>query len=274
MFQRVLRGDGQTARLPLDFAPDAVTVTATRADGTVLVDEQVAQVEPFGASLALPALDALDVLSLTWTVTEGAEVSTHATVVEIVGGHAVTLAALRRADPLGDADEYPDEDLEDARAAAESALEDAAGVAFVPRHGYARLDGTGRCELLLPDPGVLRVRAVTVDGEALDQDALDALEVYGDEGIVYRADGWSQGRRNVVVQYEHGYRPVPGRVPEAVRQLVRHVLVDSPVDDRATSVTNEDGTVQVFVQPGVRGAIFAIPEANAVVRQYGVRGVV
>lgn len=271
MLQRVIRGAAADARLGLGAAPTAATVTITRANGDVIVTDGDATETADGASYPLSAVELADVDMLTavWTV----DGETHRTFVEVVGGFLVSLAALRKVDPLGDAAEYTDDDLERARLVAETALEDAAGVAFATRYRRLRLDGTGASDLLVM-PEVRRVRAASVDGTALTEDELDELVTYEDEGLVYRPDGWACGRRNVVLDVEHGYEFVPPRVAEAVKPLARHVLVDSPVDERAISTTNEDGLVQVFVQPGIRGAVFAYPEANAVVQQYGYRGVV
>ena len=46
------------------------------------------------------------------------------------------------------------------------------------------------------------------------------------------------------------------------------MVVDSPTSDRATSISNEDGTTQNLIVAGYsRGAMFAIPELNTLVEQ-------
>ncbi len=181
-----------------------------------------------------------------------------------------TIGEARRLSPLQDAAKYPDADIDAARQLAESALEDACGVAFVPREFTERIDGRGRTDLLLPVVRPLAVTAVTVDGSTLSVGDLAGLELY-DDGRLYFESGWSAGRRNVVVTGTHGYAAVPPLVKRAALRLAKWALVDSPVSDRATSMTTEDGTTQFLVTAGVRQAVFDLPAANAVVELYGMR---
>jgi hypothetical protein len=79
---------------------------------------------------------------------------------------------------------------------------------------------------------------------------------------------WDRGRRNIIVSGVFGFSSVPGIVRQAVTLGVRQMLIDSRVDPRAQSVTNEDGTTAQLVTAGVRGATFSLPELNQVVMQY------
>ena len=181
-----------------------------------------------------------------------------------------TIGEARKLSPLQDSAKYPDADVDAARVLAESALEDACAVAFVPREFTARIDGRGRTDLLLPVVRPLAVTAVTVDGSALSAGDLAGLELY-DDGRLYFANGWTWGRRNVIVTGTHGYPAVPPLVKRAALRLAKWALVDSPVSDRATSMTTEDGTTQFLVTARVRQAVFDLPSANAVVELYGMR---
>lgn len=250
----------------------AATATAARAVGTTLAAPAVTgSASPYTVTLTPTHTGILDDLVVTLTIGGGTYVLPLA--IEVVGGVARTLAQLRTIDPLDDAATYPDSDVIAARELAERALEAACGVSFVPAYTRETLDGppTGQ-DLRLGNPRVRAVRSITADGTALTVDDL-ALVYPTPGGVLYRSAGWPTGRRSVVVEYEHGFSSPPGLVGLAVAKLVRYVLVDSPIDDRASAVQSPDGTYQTFVTAGVRGALFSIPEANAVVAQHRIPGV-
>lgn len=186
-----------------------------------------------------------------------------------------TVAEARAATYLGGAlantTTFPDALIDAMRAAVEEALERACGVAFYPRTVLnERVDGNGTTQILLSWPLVSSVTAASVSGTPLTAAELAALVVYQD-GRVYHPGSWVSGRGNVLVSYTHGYATVPGRVKRAALLLTRRFLIDSPVSDRATSMTGQDGTTQFLVTAGVRNAIFDVPEANAIFLEYGMR---
>lgn len=249
--------------------PGTVTVTVTREDGTALATG--ASTSGSGAAARTYSLTAashtgsLDFLRLDW---ESATKGTLTTYVEIVGGFLFTLATARTIEPLDDPSTYSTAELITARTLAETALEEACGVAFVPRYARERLDGNGDVDLLLK-PRPLTIASASVDGTALTAGELADLELY-DDGRLYNPLSWTAGRRNVEVKYTHGYAWVPPRVGRACLLLTKRFLVDTPISDRATSVSSpETGMVQYLVTAGVRDAVFDIPECNAVVSQYG-----
>lgn len=167
---------------------------------------------------------------------------------------------------------YPDPLIAAMALAAEEALEHACGVAFISRTATAEPhDPPAGCDLILDWARPTAVSAVTVDGSALAAPALAAIVKYKD-GRLYRREGWGVNRGGVLVTYTHGFAAVPGRVKRAAIQLTKRWLVDSPVNDRATQLVNPDGTTQWFVTAGIGGNITDIPEANAVISEYGVRG--
>jgi hypothetical protein len=59
---------------------------------------------------------------------------------------------------------------------------------------------------------------------------------------VYYSAGWTVGRRNVIVGYEHGLDRPPERIKRGGLLLLKRWLVEGPVDDRTTSMSNDDGT--------------------------------
>lgn len=248
--------------------PGAVTVKIEREDGTTLVAAGTAT-SGTGAAARTYALTTthtatLDRLTLTWTsATKGVLV----TYVEVVGGFLFSVADARALKPLDNTTTYPLANVLVARTLAETALEDACSVAFVPRYGRDKFDGSGGVDILLP-PRITAVTSASVDGTGLTAAELADLELYRD-GRLYHSSKWTEGRRNVEVKFTHGYPYPPPRVGRACLLLAKHFLVDSPISDRTTLLTNDDGTQQTFITAGVRQAVFSIPEANAVVQEYG-----
>ncbi len=249
------------------------TYTITRDNGDALASGTATSTGTDGeykATLTDTHTAALDVLRVDWTGDIDGATSTITTYAEIRGGLLFTVAEARRIKPLDNATAYPTGLVVAARTLAETALEDECGVPFVPTYFRERIDGRGRTDLLLPIVRPLTITAVTIDGTALSGDDLAALELY-DDGRIYREAGWSAGRRNVIVTGTHGYAFAPARVGHAAIRLAKWALVDSPVSDRATSLTTEDGMTQFLVTGGTRRAVFDLPACNAVVERYGIR---
>lgn len=246
--------------------PGTVTVGITREDGTVLVAAGTATggatTSPRTFALTTTHTASLDILKATWT---SATKGTRTTYVEVVGGFLASVADLQAIKPLNDAAKYPVANLLTARDAVASVLEDVSGVAFTPRYEREyKIDGDGATEILLKRPRPLSVQSATLDGTAL---TVSDLLLY-DDGRVYYANGWNKGRQNIVLKYTHGYPFPPGNCAQVVARLVKWLLVDSPISDRAISIINEGGQ-QNLVTAGVRGAIFDLPIANAFVENYG-----
>lgn len=273
---RFLRGTAATVYLNTASGGSALdadappTLSVFREDGTPLVENETASDEPEDGrySYTFGPNAELDELALKWTALFNGVPQEFTSYAEVVGGHTFGLAEARKRAPIRDFPNlYPDDRLSEARTVAERALEDAAGVSFVPRYGRAVIDGDGTDELLIPFPEPRRVIAVTVDGVELAADELADIEPL-DYGTLYRPDGWPSGRRNIEVRVEHGFKTPPGRVSHAALALTLYLLTDGPLSDRTISATNEDGTYQSFVTAGVKGAIFALPEVNAVVAEH------
>lgn len=97
------------------------------------------------------------------------------------------------------------------------------GTAFSPTTASETLDGTNAIEdsavLLLENKPVIDVTSVTEDGDLLDPSDYRAF----DHGVerVGSGRGWSDGRRNITVDYTYGYESVPGPVEQALVRLVR-----------------------------------------------------
>jgi hypothetical protein len=252
--------------------PGTVTIGITRDDGTVLVPAGTATVGAGAAqrtfALTTAHTSVLDLLTATWTTSLlGVDTS----MVEIVGDFLFSIAQARALDPLGDTARYTTQMITDARTLAETALEDACGVAFVPRYRRESFSGIGMTQTMLGMPRVTASRSLQLDGS--DVTDLSTVVPIG-SGTIYYPAGFTRGFGNYTVAYEHGWQSPPPRVTNAALLLARRYLVDSPVSDRATSLTTDDGTTQFLVTAGVRQAVFDIPEANAVVAQYGLNAYV
>lgn len=248
-----------------DPTPATATVTITRDDGTAVVTDAATArsgVGEFVYSLSAVDTASLDVLTVVWTSSLGSLTTT----VEVVGGFLFTIAQARALKPLEQV-AYTAQRIVDARTLAETALEDACGVAFVPRYKRESVSGNGGLELMLSQPRVTAIRSVSLDGAA--GTAADFLP--NGSGILYTANRFERGYQNYEIAYEHGWPSPPPRVTQAALKLAKRYLVDQPQSDRATSMTTDDGTTQFLVTAGVRQAVFDVPEANAVVNQYSLQ---
>jgi hypothetical protein len=249
-----------------DPSPASATITVTRDDGTVLASGVSATRTGVGTfSYPLTQTTLLDTLTVDWTSSLG----TVSTLVEVVGGFLFSIAQARALKPLDATGTYTTAKLLEARTMVETALEDACGVAFVPRYARGLFSGSGRSTLLLP-PRTRTVRSVGLDGAAVAQTGLDTMLVLP-TGELYYPSWWGQGFANYEIAYEHGYDYPPPRVSQAALLWCKNFLVKGPIDDRTTSVVSEDGTFALST-PGMRGAMVGIPEVDAVIQQYSMVG--
>lgn len=281
--QRILAGT--VARLRVRFYrdgvaadPGTVTVRITRLDGSTVTPEPASadvDGETYEATYALAAEHTaeLDVLTVTWA---SEQLGTVTTTAEIVGAHLFTLNEARAHDgaDMADPTAYPNHVIEEARDRITDAFEEVCGVSFIPRVRQAVLNGNGTVLLMLP-PRVdyLSIRSVeTRSGSiwtAFAQDELDdvILEPWG--GLTRESRGvWPRGPRNIRVTYEHGYDQPPLQIKRAGLLLLRDSIVASNIDQRAMSYTDSAGTYR-FITPGLsKNAWFALPEVNAILKEY------
>ncbi len=239
----------------------APTVTVVRDDGTTVTTGAVtdeAGVGVWSVTVAASQNTRLDILTVTWTATVNTEPQTHVDTVEVAGDVLFTLADARALNPLSDTTVYTAAEITAARTDAETFLERWCGALarrYARKTVVVRTRGT---DMLLP-PETTVVRSATLAGVALTATELAALE-YDPVGLVYNPAGWAAGRWTV--GYEYGPAYVDPAARRAALLLARHYLVDSPIDDRFTSVSSEAGTF-TMVTPGMRGAYTALPEVNA-----------
>jgi hypothetical protein len=258
-----------------------VSVDIYRRDGSNLIEGAEATAGDdtgrWSVTLTPDETDLLDVLELRWTATVEDTEQTFTTHAEVCGGFLFDVARLRDDRGLEDAGKHPAQALIEARTLAEDALEEACGVAFVPRYTLDTVDGPayvgpqvpwpGTYRLLLPRTRVRAVRFASVRGVEITD--LSTLTV-ATGGVLVRSTPWTSGAGSVIVGYEHGYDSAPPRVSRACLILARTWLQTGLTSDRALSVATQDG-LQALATAGVRGATFGIPEVDAVVEQYSER---
>jgi hypothetical protein len=253
-------------------SPDSATVTITRDDGTVVASADATVDTGTGTvSYTLTPADVpdLDLLRVEWVATFAGEAQTFTDVVEVVGGFLFSIGQARVVKPLDNATLYPLTAITETRTLVEQALEDACGVAFVPRYGREVFDGAGLVTLLAHQPRVTALRSVTLDGISVGSTALATIR--GNVlGRLYYPDTWLTGYGNYDIAYEHGYEQPPLRITQAALLLAKNWLVKGPIDDRTTAFSTEDGTYSLAT-PGMRGASFGIPEVDAAVQEYSLR---
>lgn len=268
--ERIVKGRSSTLSNTFTFTPTGTpSVALTRmSDGTAVTTGSVSGA---GAtwSYTIPATSntQLDTYHETWTATTGGSAQTFTDDIEVAGGSIFTLAEARAVAPLSSTTNYPDTAIFAMRTLVEQALEDACGVAFVPRYKLETFNGDGTTVLSPTWTRVTAIRSATITSTALTVGQLATVVPYGLSAIYYPS-GWTAGFGNVTVGYEHGHPYPPERVKRAALRLAKRWLVEGPVDDRATSFSNDDGTYSL-VTPGQRGVLFDLPEVNAVVQQYG-----
>lgn len=281
MLTRVAQNSQHTLAVDLevDGEPTAATgdvsIEVLRADGTVLTSGTAsARIDPGRYEFTLtPAQTAdLDFLEARWTATlDGAEqiITTWA---EVVGAHVVSIAEMRRHEPLDDDTTYTADALTRARDLATYALERACNRGFTTHYARETIQPSGTSYLPLRGRLVRSASSVTVGATALDADGLAA--VFADRaGYLYRSSGWAYGS-NVTVEYLHGEQVAHPEVARAICLIAAEILFEDALDgdgsaipDRATSISSEAGTFSL-VTPGVGSAAFSLPEVNAVVEQW------
>jgi hypothetical protein len=241
-------------------ASGPVTYAFKRLDGTSVASGTAAHPGSPGVYTAvLPGQAELDTITLDWTGTIGGAAVTVRDFVEIVGGFLFGLAEARAMRPPLSATTYPAATLAARRIEVEQECEAICRKAFVPRFARYLLDGSGTDELVLPDMQVRAVRSAKVAVRAggtfialsVDQVAAVAPDA---SGVLVRDDGdvWPRGRKNVLVEYEHGldYPPEEVRTAAMLRLRSRLGMGNTGVPDRAISFTVAEGGVYRLSTPG------------------------
>ena len=277
--------------------PGTVTVTITDADGTAVVTDGAtsgSSTNPRTYTLTPAQNASLTSYTAVWTsagdgdaaVVANDKVTTYA---EVVGDLLFGLYEARQFDgaALSNQTNYTDAALIEIRALIADEFANRLGYPAGRRYKRVVLDGNGSDELLVKGP----------DGEAIIHLASIRSIEYRNSGettwTAYTSaeladvlvDPWGRitretlgtfvsGRRNIRVGFEHGITSQHRKWAEinrAAKLVLRDLIVKSNIDDRATSFTDEFGSRTFVVQAGVRGAMFSIPEVNAIFNEVAER---
>lgn len=255
---------------PVD--PGTVTVTITRADGTVLATSAATTGSGTNArtcTLSVAQTAVLDRLSVNWLVS-GTVVAT--TEVDVVASPWFSNAELRVAETgLSDQNKYDAAKITLARLQVEAFIEGLTHRRWVPGYTLETLPGVSGRNLVVRHPDVRSVRSAalyddlaTSATETLAAGELAAIPP-SPSGIVTRySNSWCA--RWVRIGYEHGLRVPPPDLKRAAMRLCRELLINDvkgQVPDNATNFqSNEFGWSAVLVTPGVRGAHTRLPTVN------------
>jgi hypothetical protein len=282
--ERVLRNTAAT--LSVTFYSDetsvdadgAVTVTVVADDGTTIASNAATTKGALNSgiySYTLPAQSDLNRLTLTWTGLFSTVSQSLVTRAEVVGGRIFTYGEARAADTvLANTTKYPTAMLERVRTEVEDEFESIAHRAFIPRYGETRLLGNGTDTIRLNHADIRSVRSASIDGTALTAGELADLYVE-DHGILVRLDGgkWTADKP-VVVRYEYGlgYATPDLKAAALMRCRSRITTNNSGIPDRATTFDSAEGGTYQLATPGRAGWETGIPEVDAVVKRYSLKG--
>jgi hypothetical protein len=274
--QRVVKGIPATLVLPVESRPSSGTITITRdRDGVTVVNAASVTTAANAVTYVLAGQSAEVNLTATWTLSTALGTMTVSEPVQVCSFASVSLAEIRMRRPLDDVNRYPDSLLLSARTQLEDELNERAGVNFVGGEFTVKVDAPDHRELVLPIGRPQSLTAVTINGASLGSTEIADIIVDERTGSLWRRwgwhyygqDSWYNQRLNVTVTGVSGFRRPLGGLPSAMAKGIRYMVVDSPSQDRAISVSNEDGSTQNLMVAGLRSALFAIPELNMLVEQ-------
>lgn len=263
--------------------PGVVTIDIIRGDGTLIVDDGAtlgtgAAARTFNLT-AVDHTNLIDNLTAVWTSPSLGEITTFVTIVSDV---LFTESEARAFDggALSNTTTYPDADIIFYRDMISDAFMNRLNVPFGQRYRREVIDGNGHDTIMIPGMKISALRSVeerergTQTWTAFDTEALaDVLFESWGRLIRETLSTWTWGFQNFRIGYEYGFERVPAEINRAGLLVLRDQIVKSNIDDRATSFTDEFGSRTFVVQAGIRGALYSIPEVNAILneREYNLR---
>jgi hypothetical protein len=120
---------------------------------------------------------------------------------------------------------YTDDQVQAALDAACAMVETYCNRIFAADDYTHTLDGRGTDMLWLPQYPINDVTTLTIDDEEID-----AADYTVEDQSIYYEDGFTKGRRNVVVEYNAGYATIPADLHHAVTALTADLLGTSGRD--------------------------------------------
>lgn len=183
-----------------------------------------------------------------------------------------TLAELRALPDVSNSTTYPDATVEAAAARVVATIERVCQTSFVSRAVTGELHDGGCYEIALDKHWILSVTSATENGVAVS----DTLRLK--HGLLrrfatgsYTPKAWLSGCDNIAVTYASGYSTTPpADIKDAALQATRYRLITkvstASMNDRATSITNEFGNVNLSIASD--RTPFGLPEVDSVVTSW------
>lgn len=254
MTRLLLRSGPHTLTKPITAT---TTVTVRNSLGVAIDTEEVEPVEGVG-TYELPNITVLDILTVTWDTAGVHQVDT----VDVVADRLFGIEDARnmRLRGLKDATKFTDDAIEAQRVTIEDDFETICGRSFIRRHRLEQHTADGGPHLWLERTHITVLRAITVDGQAVNPDTV----TFTPTGRLTRPDGWYG---TVDVAYDHG-TPPPGAVTDAATILAISKLAGSDAADRTIVATDDTGTYRLS-QPDGRGRPTGLPQVDSVLARYG-----
>lgn len=268
--------DGES---PADTA-SAPTVTVTRADGTSLaaptVDDPTTGDGQYRAALTSAVhLTRPDVLTVVWTGTvTGVGEQVYTEYLEVAGGRYVSPRDLRTRPGLEDINAFTPDRLLEALAHVEAIVEEATGVAWVPRYAREEFVGAGQSTLTLGNLYPRSIVAVTVDGTAVTPTTVFELDDRGT--LTYTDDVFtssSDGARNVIVDYLYGLDGPPADLRREVLDYTQTLLLaqEGPLGDNVIGQTFDGINLRYSTPDPSKGRPTGHMKFDAVLQRYASR---
>lgn len=183
-----------------------------------------------------------------------------------------TLVELRALPDVSNSTTFPDATVEAAAARVVSIIERVCQTSFVARTVTGEVHDGGCYEIFLDKPWALSVTSATENGVAVT----DTLRLKNGRVLRYASGSytprpWLAGFDNVAITYQAGYSAtVPADIKDAALQATRYRLLTrastASMNDRATSITNEFGNVNLSV--ATKDTPFGLPEVDSVVTSW------
>lgn len=183
--------------------------------------------------------------------------------------HYFSVEELRGEQEVGE--EFTESEIEANRNLAEEVIEQACGVAFLPRRHIERIEPLGNGALRLSRRLVRELEAFAIDAEEWTEDEIaDRLRMDG--SYVIGLGVWGLNGRRITTTYTHGYDVPPLRIRRAAMIATRIWTEKGPIDDRAIQLETEVGGRINLLTPGKFGSITGIPEVDAAIQDYRYTG--
>lgn len=235
--------DGQLVNT--DSGP--VTVTVKKLDGTT-VQSGSATNAGTGVYTFSPSPSAVvDTWTIDWSGLFAGATVVRRDYIEHVGGFFFGLREAITRQGLS-TDRYSIEDIAQFRIYVEQTCEQICRRAFVSRHGYEEIPGSGSSYLRTANTELRVLRSLSVGGTAFTQPQLDAVQLRPYGSLIMQGGTWPLGAL-INMEYEHGWNTPPEPIRQAAMTHLKVVLTEpkTAIPDRASSYVSGDASYRLVV---------------------------